>query len=92
MTDQVIAETGFLVYRESDGSWTATTDITMALTISREATGSDVKTGCREIYEAFAQTDLAFAIAERVQQTLSPQEQTTADAIRNALHERNQTL
>jgi hypothetical protein len=92
LTDQPTAETAFLVYREADGSWTATTDITMSLAITREATGSDVKTGCREIYEAFAQTDLAFAISSLIQEKLSPQEQTTADYIRNALQDRNQDL
>lgn len=94
MTDEVVipqADTAFLVYREDDGSWTATTEIDKALLIRREATGLDVKTGCREIFETFAQNDLAFAISSLIVEKSSKQEQTTADAIRDALHGRNIT-
>lgn len=85
------SETGFFVYRESDGSWTATTDMTPR-TLLREAQAGDVKTGCREIFEAFAQNDLATAIAEKLNTTLPSESETTAEAIRNALQDRNQPL
>ena len=84
------AETGFFVYRESDGSWTATTDM-VPRDLQREAQAGDVKTGCREIFEAFAQNDLATAIAERINISLPSESETTAEAIRNALRDRNQS-
>lgn len=92
MTDQPTADTGFVVYREFDGSWTATTDFENIPLLTREAGAGDVKTGCREIYEAFAQNDLAEAIADKINANLPAEAQTTADAVRNALLERNQAL
>lgn len=92
MTDQPTADTGFVIYREIDGSWTATTNFNDVPLLTREAGAGDVKTGCREIYEAFAQNDLAAAIADKINANLPEQEQTTADAIRNALLDRNQGL
>lgn len=86
----MIVETGFFVYRETDGSWTATTDLESVPTFNRDATAHDVKSGCREIFEAFAQNDLAFAIADKLNQRLPAESETTADAIRNALQDRIQ--
>ena len=91
MTEAQIADTGFIIYRESDGSWTATTNFENIIPISREAQMNDVKTGCRELFEAFAQNDLASAIADKLNDKLPQEEQTTAEAIRNALLDRSQT-
>jgi hypothetical protein len=89
LTEEQIADTGFIIYRESDGSWTATTNFENIIPIAREAQMNDVKTGCRELFEAFAQNDLAVAIAEKLNAKLPAEEQTTADAIRDALQDRN---
>jgi hypothetical protein len=86
-----MADTGFIVYRESDGSWTATTNFENIIPIVREAQMNDVKTGCRELFEAFAQNDLAADIVDKLNAKLPEEEQTTADAIRNALLDRSQT-
>lgn len=85
-----LSDCGFIVYRELDGSWTATTDFVNLQIMRREATGFDIKTGCRELFEAFAQNDLAAAISDRMAQKSMTESQTTAAAVRNALLGRNQ--
>ena len=83
------AETAFLIIKDWDGSWRATTQVAEELTISREAFRHDVKTGCREIYELLAEDDLANAIANRISESNRPDSQRTAEAIRHALADRD---
>lgn len=83
------AETAFVIIKDWDGSWRATTQVSEDLTISREAFRHDIKTGCREIYEFLAEDDFASTIASKISESNVPDSQRTAQAIRHALADRD---
>lgn len=81
------AETAFIIVKELDGSFKATTDLSTAILVNREATRADIRLACKELSEVISHEDLAGLIASTL--TSYPQPgQRTADAIRQALAER----
>jgi len=86
---QAGAETAFIVIRDWDGSWRATTKFDEVFTISREATRADIKLGCREMHEFLAEDDLASVVAFKIMTSNSSDSQRTTDAIRHALQDRD---
>jgi hypothetical protein len=83
------AETAFLIIKEWDGSWRATTQVSEHLTVQREAFRHDVKSGAREIYELLAEDDLANTLANKISENNVSDSQRTAQAIRHALADRD---
>lgn len=83
---QVIkAITAFMVIQAENGSFYAVNDITSDLEVQRKANFQDIKTGCREIGDAFLRTDIVNAIKP----LLAPKpEETVSSSIREALDER----
>jgi hypothetical protein len=87
-TEKPAADTAFLMIKDWDGIWKATTDLSMALIIDRRASRNDVKTGCRDIYEFLNNSDLATAVVSKISaQNLSDTERA-AQSVRQALSDR----
>lgn len=81
-------ETAFILAKQWDGSWLVMTDMSQTFTIERESRRSDVKTGCREMYEFLADEDLATHIVNKLSAANQSDSQRTSEAIRHALTER----
>jgi hypothetical protein len=87
-TEKAAADTAFLMIKDWDGIWKATTDLSLALTIERRANRNDVKTGCRDIHEFLNNVDVAAAVASKISaQNLSDTERA-AQSVRQALSDR----
>lgn len=85
MSEDISAETAFIIIKELDGSYRATTDLTSAFTVARDADRLDIKVGCQEIHQTIAQDDLADRIAFRIQKDTPD----TQALIRKALEDRD---
>lgn len=82
---EISAETAFIIVKELDGTFRATTDLTSAFTVARDADRLDIKSGCHEIHQVIAQEELAERIAVKLQKD-TPQTQAL---IRKALEDRD---
>jgi hypothetical protein len=82
------ADTAFLVIKDWDGTWKATTDVSMALTIERRANRNDVKTGCRDIHGFLENVDLAAIIASKLSTPNVSDTERAAQSVRQALSDR----
>jgi len=81
----VKAITAFMVIQAENGAFYAVNDLNTELEVQRKATLLDMKTGCREIGDAFIRTDIINA----VKGLLTPKsEEPVATSIREALDER----
>jgi hypothetical protein len=82
------ADTAFLVIKDWDGTWKATTDVSMALTIERRANRNDVKTACRDIHGFLENVDLAAIIASKLSAPNVSDTERAAQSVRQALSDR----
>ena len=81
----VKAITAFMVIQAENGAFYAVNDLNTELDVQRKATLLDMKTGCREIGDAFIRTD----IVNSVKALFAPKpEEPVASSIREALDER----
>jgi len=62
------AETAFIIVKELDGSFRATTDLTSAFFVARDATRADIRQACRDLSEAIAQDELSERVVARLKQ------------------------
>lgn len=85
--EQPDAETAFIIVKELDGSFRATTDLSMAILVNREANRADIRLACKELSEVISHEDLALTIASTLASYPRPSK-NTAEAIRQALAER----
>lgn len=82
-------EAAFIVVRRPDGTFFATSDLTLAVEVRRTANRQDIKHGCQDIYQLIVQSDQAFITLEGIQELLTPAPQETiSGSIRGALDER----
>jgi hypothetical protein len=65
--EQPDAETAFIIVKELDGSFRATTDLASSFLVARDANRADIRQACRELSEAIAQDELAERVAARLQ-------------------------
>jgi hypothetical protein len=82
------ADTAFLMIKDWDGTWKATTDVSMALTIERRANRTDVKTACHEIHAFLENVDLATIIASKLSAPNVSDTERAAQSVRQALSDR----
>lgn len=83
------AETAFLMIKDWDGTWKATTDVSMALTIERRANRNDVKTASRDIYNFLDNVDLATIVASKISSQNVSDTERAAQSVRQALSDRD---
>ena len=86
---QAGADTAFMIIKDWDGSWRATTKFEDVSTISREANRSDIKLGCKEMFDFLSEDDLASLIVFKLLTSNSSDSQRATDAIRHALQDRD---
>lgn len=79
------AITAFMVIQAENGAFYAVNDLSSELEVQRKSTLLDIKTGCREIGDAFLRTDIINSIKGILDQ--KPGE-TVSSSIREALDER----
>lgn len=83
------AETAFLMIKDWDGTWKATTDVSLALTIERRANRTDVKTACRDIHDFLDHVDLATIVASKISAQNMSDTERAAQSVRQALSDRD---
>lgn len=86
--EKAAADTAFLLIKDWDGSWKATTDIALAMTIQRRANRNDVKTACRDIYMFLDNSDIASIIASKLSEEKLSDTERAAQSVRQALSDR----
>ena len=64
--EQPDAETAFIIVKELDGSFRATTDLASAFLVARDANRADIRQACRELSEAISQDELAERVMARL--------------------------
>ena len=64
--EQPDAETAFIIVKELDGSFRATTDLTSAFFVARDATRADIRQACRDLSEAISQDELSERVVARL--------------------------
>ena len=82
------ADTAFLMIKDWDGTWKATTDVSMAFTIERRATRNDVKAACHDIHAFLDHVDLAAIIASKLSAPNVSDTERAAQSVRQALSDR----
>lgn len=87
-SEKPAADTAFLMIKDWDGVWKATTDLSTALIIDRRATRNDVKTGCRDIHEFLNNVDIATVVASKISAQNLTDTERAAQAVRQALSDR----
>ena len=83
------SETAFIIVREWNGGWRVITDMSSAFSIARDADRSDVKTGISDLNRFLNNDELANMVASKLSAANRPESQATAEAMRQALHDRN---
>lgn len=86
--EKAAADTAFLMIKDWDGTWKATTDVSMALTIERRANRNDVKTACRDIHEFLSNVDLATIVVSKISAQNMTDTERAAQSVRQALSDR----
>jgi hypothetical protein len=86
--EKAAADTAFLLIKDWDGSWKASTDIALAMTIQRHANRNDVKTACRDIYMFLENSDIASIIASKLSEQKVSDTERAAQSVRQALSDR----
>ena len=86
--EKAAADTAFLMIKDWDGTWKATTDVSMALTIERRANRNDVKTACHDIHAFLDNVDLATIIASKLSAPNVSDTERAAQSVRQALSDR----
>lgn len=86
--EKATAETAFLMIKDWDGSWKATTDVSMSFTIERQAGRNDVKHACRDIHEFLANVDLASVVVSKISAQNMTDTERAAQSVRQALSDR----
>lgn len=61
-------ETAFIVIKNFDGSWTAATDITMPLVVTRAAGRHEIREGCNEIANLVTVQEIATLVMRALPQ------------------------
>ena len=72
--DIIKAETVFFIVKNTDGSFKAITNVAQKIELARPATIQDIRTGCREIYEAVDTRYMAEMVAGLVLRSTSKTE------------------
>lgn len=83
------SETAFIITKEWNGGWRVITDMSSAFTIARDADRADVKLGINELNRFLTNDELVHMILNKLSEANKPESQATAEAMRQALHDRN---
>ena len=81
-------ETAFILLKAEDGSWRATTDLTVPFQASRPASRAEIRQGCLEIADAIHQTVLVSTIMAALEQKSEEDSQRVSASVRDALTKR----
>jgi len=83
------AETAFIMIKQFNGTWRASTDLTTALLVERSSTRADIKGGTRDIYNFLADDDLASMVASKILASTSTDTERATQGVRQALSDRD---
>jgi hypothetical protein len=82
------AETAMLLIKRFDGSWVASNDLSINLTVARYSDSADVRDACQGLLDVANRNDLADEIVAKLAVILTPEPKTPASSISQALKER----
>lgn len=77
-------ETAFIIVRDNNGEFFATTELGEAFTINRTANKADIKRACRDLYDKIVLDDIAEIIV-----TATKPVDEVRESMKRALSERN---
>ena len=83
------AETAFIMIKQFNGSWRASTDLATALMVERTSTRADIKGGTRDIYNFLADDDLASMVASKIIASTATDTERATQGVRQALSDRD---
>jgi len=83
------AETAFIMIKQFDGRWRASTDLSTTLLIERNAGRADIKTGTRDIYNFLTDDDLSSLIASKIVASNKTDTERATQGVRQALSDRD---
>ena len=83
------AETAFIMIKQFNGTWKASTDLTTAFFVERSATRADIKGGTRDIYNFLADDDLAGMVASKIIASTATDTERATQGVRQALSDRD---
>lgn len=87
--EQPDAETAFIMVKQLNGVWKATTDLTTALLVGRTANRNDIKTATRDIHSFLTDDDLANMIVSKIIETNKTDTERATQGVRQALSDRD---
>ena len=83
------AETAFIMVKQFDGHWKASTDLSSVLLVERASTRTDIKVGTRDIYNFLADDDLATMVASKIVASGKTDTERATEGVRQALSDRD---
>jgi hypothetical protein len=86
---KVDAETAFIMVKQFDGHWKASTDLSAVLMVERVSTRTDIKVGTRDIYKFLSEDDLSSMIAAKIIAANKTDTERATQGVRQALSDRD---
>lgn len=87
--EQLDAETAFIMIKQLNGTWKATTDLSTTLLVGRTSTRNDIKTGTRDIHTFLSEDDLANTVASKILASTATDTERATQGVRQALADRD---